>query len=112
MGTFGLLAFRPTCSLCLAPDFNLLASIWTKCPSLVVVKAGRPDLPSVFVTLPRHKRQLAVVVLLRLIVELTARNHHMSGRSVLTLKTISAKRECPFPKCSHQVTGNSFFDNV
>ena len=93
METFGLLASRFPCSRYLAPAFSLLASVRARCLSLVMVKAGRPDPPRVLGTLPRHKRQLAIVVLLRLVIVLTARDHHVSGRGEFTLEAIRTKRK-------------------
>ena len=58
-----------------------------------MVKAGRVDLPGVFVTLPRHKRQLAFTVLLRLVVVLAARDHHMPGRGELALEAVRTGRK-------------------
>ena len=46
-----------------------------------------------FFALPRYKRQLAVTVLLRLVVELTARNYHMSRWRELTLKAVRSGRK-------------------
>ena len=58
-----------------------------------MVKAGRVGLPGVLVTLPRHKRQLACTVLLRLVVVLAARDHHMPGRGELALEAVRTGRE-------------------
>ena len=68
VGTFGLLAFRSTCSLCLVPDFSLLASVRARCPSLVMGKAGRTSLPGVSFTLPGYESKFAFALLLRLMV--------------------------------------------
>ena len=104
VGTFGLLAFRSTCSLCLVPDFSLLASVRARCPSLVMGKAGRTGLPGVSFTLPGHERKLAFAPLRRLIVVLAARDHHVPGRSELALEAVRAGRkrlvEVVIPKAS------------
>ena len=92
MGTFRLLASRSTCSLCLVPDFSLLASVRAKCSSLVMGKAGRTGLPGVSFTLPGHERKLAFALLLRLIVVLAARDHHVPSRGQFALVAIRAKR--------------------
>ena len=93
MGTFGLLAFRSTCSLSLVPDFSLLASVRAKCSSLVMGKAGRTGLPGVSFTLPGHERKLAFALLLRLIVVLAARDHHVPGRGELALEAVRTGRK-------------------
>ena len=93
MGTFGLLAFRSTCSLCLAPDFSLLASVRTKWSSLEVGEAGRTGLPGLSFPLPRHKCELTFAPLRRLIVVLAARDHHVPGRGELALEAVRTGRK-------------------
>ena len=58
-----------------------------------MVKARGPDLPRMLGTLPRHKRQLAIVVLLRLVIVLTARDHHVSGRGEFALEAVRTRRK-------------------
>ena len=46
-------------------------------------------------TLLRHERKLAVVVLLRLVIVLAARDYHVSGRGEFALKAVRSRRERP-----------------
>ena len=60
-----------------------------------MAEAGRPGFPRMLGTLLRHERKLAIVVLLRLVIVLAARDYHVSGRGEFALKAVRTKRERP-----------------